>query len=95
MCRDVWQHSIAAGAHAYLLAFWGWLAGTGKPLDTQQPADSKQPLPAAPRPIIGKSLASRKQHVPDGIPSESTDGWCVLHADHGARCPESPGCDRI
>lgn len=79
--RDVWQHSIAAGAHAYLLALWGWLAGGGWVLATQQPADSKAAVvvqPTALAPTSRKAPTSRTQHVPQGISAEPTDDWCVI-----------------
>ena len=78
--RDVWQHSIAAGAHAYLLALWGWLAGGGWVLASQQPADSKAAVavqPTVSAPTSRKAPTSRQQHVPQGISAESTDDWCV------------------
>lgn len=75
--RDVWQHSIAAGAHAYMLALWGWLAGNGWVLPTQQPADSKPVQPTVSAPTTRKASVPGKRDVPRHIPAECTDNWCV------------------
>jgi hypothetical protein len=82
--RDVWQHSIAAGAHAYLLALWGWLAGGGWVLATQQPADSKAAVvvqPTVSAPMSRKAPTARTQHVPQGISAEPTDDWYITEGD--------------
>lgn len=84
LCRDVWQHSIAAGAHAYLLAMWGWLAGNGWVLNPQQPADSKPAQQPVSAPTTRKASASRKLHAPRIIPSEPTDDWCVCCSDRAS-----------
>jgi hypothetical protein len=79
--RDVWQHSIAAGLHAYLLAIWGWLAGGGWVLASDQAGKAKS-APEAPVTLAQQQPSgSRKQQIQQHIPSQSTDGWYVTEAD--------------
>jgi len=85
----VWQHSIATGLHAYLLAIWGWLTGAGWVLAHDQSAKAKsaEEAPAAP---AQRTLATprKQQHSPQHIRSQSTDGWCVALAVHKSLSPK-------
>lgn len=88
-CRDVWQHSIATGLHAYLLAIWGWLTGAGWVLAHDQSASAKSAEEAPAAPAQRTLATSRKQqHSPQHIRSQSTDGWCVALTVHKSLSPK-------